>query len=371
MAFPFKSKFQTNTKLKDCAVHDYDHIGENYASTGLWVNLIQEALNAWASRQKPLIKPIAVNGKFDKITGDLVELYKASQKPPLLNYAGKIDRIVGKKTVKSLDDELAGGGISPVIEIPFICGPDVTNQIRRVWTQIQVDFRSLTFSQKFKACNKIFLPFQLPENPMDLLGGDFSIESLKSKARQFADINSWDTLPLFQGASQWLRTPPIFDPQKNRPCAAPTSKKPEAPPFDDAHEDPDTCSNTVQVAGKCWLNGSVNYGTFGIMVKLCNDFATTESIFLIPPGPVFKNIYTLEWAKMLIRAYKRFGSNPEGAIIPIAWTEATFRGGPSGIPSIAENRPRCKCTNDCGGDVVTWDYVWEPNKSRNQAKNPK
>jgi hypothetical protein len=51
----------------------------------------------------------------------------------------------------------------------------------------------------------------------------------------------------------------------------PSSSKPLADVFDDAYEDPRTRSDTVQVGGQCWLNGTVNYGTYGIMVRLCSD----------------------------------------------------------------------------------------------------
>ncbi len=34
--------------------------------------------------------------------------------------------------------------------------------------------------------------------------------------------------------------------------------------------------------------------------------------------------FNLTWAKTLIKAYKKFGQNPEGAVLPIAWTKATL-----------------------------------------------
>ena len=63
-----------------------------------------------------------------------------------------------------------------------------------------------------------------------------------------ADIDGWDVLPLFQGESDWLRNPPVYDPLLKGPCATPTSSDPTNPdPFAAGHEDDKTCSNTVAV----------------------------------------------------------------------------------------------------------------------------
>ena len=41
------------------------------------------------------------------------------------------------------------------------------------------------------------------------------------------------------------------------------------------HEDPRTCSDTVHVGSACWLAGSPNYGTFGMMLSLCRESSRT------------------------------------------------------------------------------------------------
>jgi len=224
-----------------------------------------------------------------------------------------------------------------------ICGPDVTAEVTAIWSRIQSDFRSWTTDQKFSACTRVLIPVQRPTytpgtDPMTF-------------ARSAADINGWDVLPLYQGASEWLRTPPVYDPSTGGPCASPTSLNPSAGPFDDAHESPMTCSNTVQVSGQCWLNGTVNYGTYGIMVRLCRDEFTR-----------FR--FALQMATNLIRLYKSAGAHPEDAALPIAWVEATYHGGPTGRPTLPGNRPQCRCSCPCRGNVVNWDYVWEPVKPR-------
>jgi LysM repeat protein len=143
-----------------------------------------------------------------------------------------------------------------------------------------------------------------------------------------------------------------------RSCAIPSSSNPAADPFEDVHEDPNTCSNSVQVGGKCWLNGTVNYGAFGIMVRLCKDEFPVEFVL------------ALHMAENLIRLYKSLGPHPEDPTLPIAWLRATFSGGPSAIPSNPSNRPQCNTSCSLDGSVVNWDYVWEPVKPRATAKPP-
>jgi hypothetical protein len=94
-------------------VNDVDHVGEQFAAKGPWVVLIKKALNAWAAKQTPPLAPLPVNDLFGRETGDRVALYKTRQTPPILNYAGRIDRIVGKKTVAALDKELPPRGVTP------------------------------------------------------------------------------------------------------------------------------------------------------------------------------------------------------------------------------------------------------------------
>ncbi|MEO7142464.1 MAG: hypothetical protein ABI165_03075 [Bryobacteraceae bacterium] len=112
----FQSEFAGNAKLNACAERDSDHIGEQFAQRGPWVVLLKKALNAWAARQRPAVKQVPVNDLFGPETGDLVALYKIRQSPQILNFAGKIDRIVGKKTVVALDKELPPG--KAVVPLP-------------------------------------------------------------------------------------------------------------------------------------------------------------------------------------------------------------------------------------------------------------
>lgn len=330
------------------------------------------------------IRSGVADGRFGQETTKAVVAF---QKTAFPNQPQEWDGRVGKKTIALLD-ELLRRKPSPPPAPPtpppasnFVCGPDVTNEVRAIWFKIQTDFRPRPRRDKITLCNKILLPVNDPgglirELLQSLKGGKPNLDQLMNQIRAHADINGWDVLPLFQGASAWLRTPPVFDPALNGPFATPSSSDYSNPDqFAAGHEDEATCSNTVQIAGQCWLNGSVNYGTFGVMVKLCSEFAASDiglpnlrsnNPFDQPLAfnPVIRAIYSLTWATMLIKAYKQFGNNPEGAIVPVAWTKATFEQGPMGVPPIPGNRPKCQCKPGLTGNIVQWDYVWEPLKPR-------
>jgi hypothetical protein len=196
------------------------------------------------------------------------------------------------------------------------------------------------------------------------------LEGLKKLAQMSAGINSWDTLPLFQGFSGWLRKPPIYCAKTKGPSATPSSDifpaANQNDNFDPLHESVDCCANTVQIRDQCWLNGTANYGTLGVIVRACNDFATSDLRLKFTP---LIGIYSLEWAKMLVRAYKTHGPVPEDPTLPINWVEATYNGGPTAVPSLPGNRPKCNCGCGCKGDVipVPWGYVWPPHKVRPAA----
>jgi hypothetical protein len=226
-----------------------------------------------------------------------------------------------------------------------VCGPDVTKQVKATLTKIEQDFEGWSKADKRRACVRIF-------NPIDL-------ETAKAGGLAAGDLNGWDTYGLFAGQGGWLRRPPVCP-----PCATPSSS---APPGADwrhkGHEDPRTCSNTVQVGNGCWLAGTVNYATFGIMVRLCGMAFSEDPEVGGEQG-------ALEHAKALIRGYKTFVSK-EDPKWPLAWTEEVYRGGPGAITTVG-NGNRGGCTTTCGqqnpkldpGKLVSWDYVWEPVRSR-------
>jgi len=110
MSQPLTSVFRHHKKLVDCQRFDKDHIGLTTNPPrdrqGIHVRLIKKALNAFA-RRFGMDELDETNELFDQDTADLVTTFKELHKPrPILNYLGKIDNVVGKKTITALDDEL-------------------------------------------------------------------------------------------------------------------------------------------------------------------------------------------------------------------------------------------------------------------------
>jgi RHS repeat-associated protein len=108
-----------------------------------------------------------------------------------------------------------------------ICGPDITAALKAALKKIRDTFRSWDREKQTAACGKL------------------------TSYNIFADVNAsnaWDILELSYRNQEWINSPP-FSP----PCALP-------------HPD---CKNTVEVDGQCFYAGSVNYGAFGVMTKLC------------------------------------------------------------------------------------------------------
>ena len=256
-------------------------------------------------------------------------------------------------------EEMGVAGSAPAVlqREKRVCGPDVTAQIQRVWFQIQSDFNGSKWSDddKEEACLRLIAPYpHFKEN-----------------------INAFDTLPLYYtGAANWLLAPEMIA----VPCGTPTpdlsgrySQK--------SVEARDMCSTSVAAYNKCWLSGTVNYGTYGIMINLCNKkYPTSE-----PINSVFKKWadkfsdfmggkfayqgFNLQYGENLIRAYKAHGGTMQEPNIeePISWYRAAFNGGPAGRPLTEGNRPSCPVLKtDCpvNRSVVNWDYVWEPVQTR-------
>ncbi len=257
------------------------------------------------------------------------------------------------------------------------CGPDVTSQVTAVWRRIQSDFSTWSTQDKLDGCLNIMIPLQRPKDlPQFLL--KLKTGNLSEAARMCADINGWDVLPLFQNASGWLHQMP----KGCENCGTPAPG--DANCASDAHEAEDSCSHTVQMAGKCWLNGTVNYGTYGIMIRLCNDMLQRPSADLdaallrkigFPANQVpgaatvarlgLEQVFSLRWAETLIRQYKKHGPHPETDVeSPLSWVKATYAAGPTGRSSLPGNRPKCECACKCTGGHIQWDYVWEPRVPR-------
>jgi outer membrane protein OmpA-like peptidoglycan-associated protein len=236
-----------------------------------------------------------------------------------------------------------------------ICGPDVSAEVTRVWSRIQSDFHSWGFFQKEAACRHLIQP--IIYKPGHSWSG-FVINK-----------NAFDTLGLFQGSAGWINKPPYHP-----PCAVPGAvpgsckkhKTKHGKLFDPCYENPKTCSNTVKVGSDCWLSGTPNYGTFGIMMRLCWDW--TSPLIFFPSWNIYHHAFSLPATILIVEAYKRLsGDDP---VPPRRWAEATWLRGPGARVS-GGNRPRCSptCTVSYPNMTATgfgrrFDYVWEPAKPR-------
>ena len=100
--------FRGDSKLEAAAVSDPAHILQG--ATGPHVGKIQQALIQLDGAA------IAQNSIYDQSTAAAVRAFK--EKRQILNFQGKIDDIVGKKTIAALDREMlakepggGGGGV--------------------------------------------------------------------------------------------------------------------------------------------------------------------------------------------------------------------------------------------------------------------
>jgi hypothetical protein len=257
---------------------------------------------------------------------------------------------------------------APVIQRKT-CGPKVDDQVTNTWKKIETDFGRWDDDAAHDACRYLVQPLvhdldvegtgerKRNVDVFDPLGRKHRLGSFTPKAW---NTDAFDTLPLFYGgAIKWLINKQVQD----KGCGIPSISEAEA---DWQHqtqcEDDTTCCSTVQIDNKCWLSGTVNYGTYGVMVKLCHDR------------------FPIRWWKIkqiardLAVAYKRFGHAPSlgGATTkepdyrePLSWYDATVNAGPAGRPSRAGNRPDCELKCPLDGSIETvWDYVWEPVRRR-------
>lgn len=102
----------TKKKLQDCADGRPSEIVSHFSTSanrsGEHIRLVQEALKRAEARDPSLKLPsFAVDGFYSKEFADAVFEYKKQKN--ILNYAHKVDNIVGIKTIHSLDAEARGG----------------------------------------------------------------------------------------------------------------------------------------------------------------------------------------------------------------------------------------------------------------------
>jgi hypothetical protein len=98
-----RSKFLSQSKrLQDCLLHDNSHV--QFGDRGDYVHIIQLAVMA--------VEPVSISKDelnsqhYGKTTQDAVLKYKTRRNIVNATYQKNADAIVGKMTIKALDDEL-------------------------------------------------------------------------------------------------------------------------------------------------------------------------------------------------------------------------------------------------------------------------
>jgi hypothetical protein len=163
----------------------------------------------------------------------------------------------------------------------------------------------------------------------------------------------------------------------------------------------------------CWLSGTVNYGTYGLMMREAYNWCDTQRsrlLSLMPgamiaalPDPLaiidnplgvlddpsvllpdpsravdylrrhmtdeeiiaafLKELFSEVSVYVFVGGYKLWDmEDPRNAL---GWALATFNGGATSKPTGGSNRPDClpKCKKT-GALFRGWDFIWEPNKPR-------
>ncbi len=260
------------------------------------------------------------------------------------------DGKIGKNTWPTLEGAAATRKEPPKKEPPKkekICGPDVTKEVTRVWGEVEKTFATWGLTDKMKTCLHLVMP-------VIRKGGSFKLNN-----------NAFDTLGLFQGSATWLRGLPYHP-----PCGIPGSCDPtNTDAFNKCHESDKTCSNSVQIGKDCWLSGTPNYGTFGIMMKLCYNWLKWLPPLPVPylptrPSAPFSRLSLIAY----VTAYKLMKGDDVGP--PLSWALAAYDKGPSATVG-GGNRSTCKrtCKVPHGkgighGAKNGFDFVWEPVKKR-------
>jgi flagellar motor protein MotB len=222
------------------------------------------------------------------------------------------------------DEECRSGSASPSVEQcrlarleeTHICGPDISQPLADVLADVRSTYSGWSATQRREACDAI------TGVPIPFVTCGF--------------IMAWDIHELFLPETGWLCRRPYHP-----PCGMP-------PLTGCDNEDPSDCGNSVEVRGKCFLAGTVNYALFGQICRLCNDE------FGVLSESTMEN---------LILGWKALGCFLDDPGPPIAWARAGFRGFPGHIP-LQENRGQCRgrCPVAYVSGPFTW--VWEPHHPR-------
>jgi hypothetical protein len=209
----------------------------------------------------------------------------------------------------------------------FSCGVEVTDLIKGAIPDAKAAFAGWDEDERIESCQAL----------SSLTSGDIA----------------WDIVELHrQVDSDWLN-------KKFRPPCATSGATP-------------ACGSSVTVDGGCHFAGSANYVIFGVMCRLCSDFAVTaykrHSWYELIDRDTLRNLqmqFSESGMLGLIDLYKKWlprlkfesvASNIEAAK---AWSKAGYNGWPV-VPTPAPDRSNCvtDCPNQA--DYSTFTVSWYP-----------
>jgi hypothetical protein len=186
--------------------------------------------------------------------------------------------------------------MSPPPKARFVCGPDVTNEVRDVIAYTRSLFYGWSRGAKGQACSALVEP---PEAAF-----------------------AWDVIDLHRNA--WILNYRCSPPSASCPVG---NTAPPNPVCATWGANP-ACGSTVQVGQECYYAGSANYVIWGVMARLCSDeFGGWE--------------FSERAMRALVDLYKLAGAAGANVGTARAWASTGYHGWPSGGSPPSGDRSNC------------------------------
>ncbi|MCC5905119.1 MAG: DUF4157 domain-containing protein [Balneolaceae bacterium] len=230
-----------------------------------------------------------------------------------------------------------------------VCGPDITNPLRRALDLAESMFLGWEDGERHDRCRALVSP---------------STGAIAWDINQLYNENHFQeiTLPYRCDPSEGNCS---YKPDKNQ-C---NCSGEEVCATSQVLDTDQLCGNTVEVSGQCHYAGTPNYIIFGKMMKLCYDHYDSTD----PRWRLRKLDYTLPWVIALTNLYKPTSANREGSL---EFARIGYNGSLGGSPPTGD-RPGCypECPTDYQGNfTVRWSSFEEDresgrDKTRSELRN--
>jgi hypothetical protein len=209
----------------------------------------------------------------------------------------------------------------------FSCGVEVTDPIKGAIPDAKAAFDGWDGDEKIESCQAL----------SSLASGDFAWDIIELHAQKEHDVLN----------------------KKFRPQCATSGATP-------------ACGSSVTVDGGCHFAGSANYVIFGVMCRLCSDFAVAaykrHSWYEILDRDTLRNLqiqFSESGMLGLIDLYKKwlprlsFGSVVANITAAKAWSKTGYNGWPA-VPTPAPDRSNCATDCPYMADVSSFTVSWYP-----------